>query len=705
MVQICGSKPSECMLGFFLRISLSNIFIAVIFVLNTIAVHNAYAQTDRSYEVRKIQFEGNRTLKEDQLRSVMQTVETPGSFWKFIYKNISEAVGQKPQYFDQLVFSADYIRLQKLYENKGFFHAQIDTSFSFDDKSSKVSIRIQIQEGRRSYIDTLKYNGLEELPPDIQRKIETNSIVRVGQPYDINVIDAELRRIVTLLANSGYVNAKVENVEAKRYASTNNFTVVYSFSPGERYRFGKISIVYDSLSVEKVDSTIILRHVDFAEGDFYSEEKRIRSERNLNRLGVFDASRIEHVPSKEVTLEPFVPVQINVRTRPFQELAPEIGINDENNAFNVSLGAEYNHRNFWGGARNFSMSLRASIQSIQNFSFKNFFTEKRLKDSSLVARVDFNAQLVQPFFIDNKTSIRSSITGIVDKQRAYYLPVIRWQTGVTNQAATFTKIFLDWNLEYSNPTALATQLDTVIGAYEQQLNSILTFTIQRDKRNDVFYPSEGFFHSLSVEEAGFLPRAFGSSLNITLPYSQYVKSTVLGQWYWDPTEKNKFIWALRGRVGLALLYGKGDVEIPLTQRYFSGGSGSLRGWKARELGIVPRRDLGGNALIEWSLEGRWNPLQNAGSFLFLNLSKFTFVGFFDVGNLWAKPSDIRPSQVAMDGGIGIRYNTVAGPIRIDFGMRVFDPDAATGHQWIYQKIFFKETVASGQIHLGVGHTF
>ncbi len=59
----------------------------------------------------------------------------------------------------------------------------------------------------------------------------------------------------------------------------------------------------------------------------------------------------------------------------------------------------------------------------------------------------------------------------------------------------------------------------------------------------------------------------------------------------------------------------------------------------------------------------------------------------------------------MDGGIGIRYNTVAGPIRIDFGMRVFDPDAATGHQWIYQKIFFKETVSSGQIHLGVGHTF
>jgi hypothetical protein len=55
-------------------------------------------------------------------------------------------------------------------------------------------------------------------------------------------------------------------------------------------------------------------------------------------------------------------------------------------------------------------------------------------------------------------------------------------------------------------------------------------------------------------------------------------------------------------------------------------------------------------------------------------------------------------------GFGLRYNTIAGPIRIDIGMKLYDPDAKT-NQWITQKKFFPETVSQGIIHLGVGHIF
>jgi outer membrane protein assembly factor BamA len=65
---------------------------------------------------------------------------------------------------------------------------------------------------------------------------------------------------------------------------------------------------------------------------------------------------------------------------------------------------------------------------------------------------------------------------------------------------------------------------------------------------------------------------------------------------------------------------------------------------------------------------------------------------------------MRLSEIAMAIGFGLRYNTVAGPIRIDFGMKLYDPDATT-RQWITQKRFFPDTFRQGVIHFGVGHTF
>lgn len=677
-----------------------NLLIVLIFT-----VAHTHAQGTEGYEIDKIVFEGNRSINEEQLRSVLMLRETPSKFWKFIYRHISEAVGQAPEYFDPVVFTADYHRLKQFYERHGFFTATIDTALHVNTEEKTVTINYRINEGKRSSIDTIIYRGLDDLPHDVYGALFKEPSIKVGDPYELDRLEGELRRIVTILANSGYVHARVERVEAKRYASTNNFTVVYAFQPGDRFRFGTITVVYDTTSRERLHPAIILRHLDFTEGEYYSEEKKVQSERNLNRLGVFDVSRIENLTTEEMHETHTVPVLVTVRTRSFQELAPEIGINDENNAFNVSFGVGYSHRNLLGGAQNFTTSLRMSIQSIHTFQIKKLFSDDRLKDSSLVAKVDWNMQFVQPYFINNRTIFRVALTASIDKQRAYYLPVLRWQTGVTTQAATFTKVFLDWNLEYSNPTALATQADTVIGLYERQLNSIITFTIQRDKRNDIFYPSSGFFHSLTLEEAGFLPRTVGPLINNTIPYSQYIKTVVFGYWYWDPTKREKFIWAAKAKVGAAFLYGHAAANLPLTQRFFAGGSGSMRGWKARSLGVVQRRDLGGNALVEGSIEGRWNPLQNAGSFLFFDASKFSFVGFIDAGNMWSRPAEIRFSQISMDIGIGLRYNTVAGPIRFDFGMRLYDPDQPKGNQWIFQRRFFKETVASGVFHLGVGHTF
>jgi outer membrane protein insertion porin family len=674
-----------------------------------ISVLTSYAQIPgQQYEVGQLIIEGNKQLTDDQLLNIIHTRETPAALWKWIYGWFNKEFlgGQKPEYFDPGIFAADYHQLKLFYSENGFFHCQIDTSIRIFPEKEKVSLSFSIKEGRRSIIDTVRYLGFENLTSDVLEELASNKQIDVKEPFVQTKVEAELHRIVGIFANNGYVNVKVVSLEAQHYTSTDNFSVVFTFNPGKRYRFGKITVAQDSAAKQKIDPAVVLRHLDFTDGEYYGEQKKIESERNLNRLGVFESTKIENaIPdvSSEVTN---IPVRVLVRTRSFQEVTPEVGVNDENNAFNVLIGVGYNHRNIFGGAENFSANLRFNIQSLNSGTL---LKDNALKDSALVSKVELTTQLILPYFINNKTSLSFALSGMLDKQASYYIPSLSGRIGTQSQTATYTRLYVDWNLQLSDPKKVATQKDTInqtLG-FIKQFNSFVTITLQRDKRNDYFYPSAGIFQSISIEEGGFFPRVFGKTLGLDLPYSQYVKFTLDGQWYFDPSNQRNFIWATRWRAGAAFLYGNSPLaDIPLTQRFYSGGSGSVRGWRARALGApimsVTQRDQGSNALFEGNIEGRWNLFKGDGYLWFLDLEKISVVVFYDCGNIWTAPKKFRPDEVAMAFGFGLRYNTVAGPIRIDFGMKLYDPDSRL---WVTQKRFFQETWKEGVLHFGVGHTF
>jgi outer membrane protein insertion porin family len=682
--------------------------IILIILLISIGASLSHAQeVDHGYEVGSIRFEGNNELNNDQLLNVIRTRETPWAVWKWIYKRFDKEIlgGQRPVFFDPIIFASDYQNLKSFYADNGFFHAHVDSSIVISPDNEKVLLTFSIAEGRRSLIDTIVYEGLAGLPPDMQEELSLNKQITLGMPYIRTNVEAEYKRIVGLCMNNGYMNMKLAAADARHYASTDNISVIFVFKLGKRFTFGKISVEQDTASQQYINSTVVLEHLDFSAGEYYGEEKRIESERNLNRLGIFESTKIENTIPDSSSGITQIPVRILVRTRPFQELTPEVGINDENNAFNVLVGIGYNNRNLFGGAENFTTNLRLNVQSLQIGKILN---GNMLRDSSLISKAELTTQLVWPYFINNKTSISAAASLMLDKQSTYYIPSISFRVGTQSQTATYTRLFVDWNLQLSDPQTVTTLKDTSIGTeWTKQFNSFIMVTLQRDKRNDIFYPSSGIFQSISFEEGGLFPRAFDRPLGLDLPYSQYVKLTLDGQWYWDPSNKRDLIWAARFRTGGALLYGGSPLkDIPLTQRYYSGGSGSVRGWRARDLGAMADtlRNQGGDAMFEGTIEARLNPFKR-GSLGFLDLEKLSFVLFYDCGNIWSKPGQMRLSEIAMAFGVGIRYNTIAGPIRIDFGMKLYDPDPLASRHWITQKRFFPETLKQGVIHLGVGHTF
>ncbi len=670
----------------------------------------AAQDSTREYEVASIRFVGNETLRDDVLLGVMQTRQTPAAIWKFLYK-ISEKLGDKPEYFDPLLFDGDYQRLKTFYHDQGFFLSKIDTSVHFDVKAKAVELMFRIDEGPRYVIDTIRYVGFEHLPSILLEEIEAAPVVKTGDPFVMEQVVAERSRIVTAFYNNGFVDVRMDSVVAHRYDATKSITLIFAFTRGNRFVFGPITVLQDTTVRERVKDGVILRHLDFKQGDFYSEAKRIESERNLNRLGIFEASRVEPiVVAKSDTLLD-IPMSVFVRPRPFQELVPEIGINDENNAFNIQIGLGYNNRNFYGGARNFSTRLRLQVQSIQDVDFSRVFGGTGLRDSSLLGSAELSIRLIQPYFINNKTTFTPSLSYLLEKKTpGYYNPILIGRLGVASQLARYTTGSIEWNLErvafeIVDPAARVPAPDSLERDRRPQFNSIITFTMQRDKRNDIFNPSAGFVHSGSIEEAGLLPSAFGGLFGSKLPYSTYYKLSGFLQWYWDPSGHREVIWALRVRGGIAELYGNSPAPVPITRRFFAGGSGSIRGWKARELGALPDRSEGGTALFEGNLEARWNPLKDAGKFAFIEFNRLSFVFFYDIGNVWTEVKRVRTSEFAMAAGVGFRYDTVAGPVRIDLGFRVYDPAAPRDHQWITQKRFFGETLANIVPHIGIGHAF
>ena len=143
-------------------------------------------------------------------------------------------------------------------------------------------------------------------------------------PYQDARAAAEIVRILDLLANNGYPTARFDVEHSAKYKSsaTKNFVPVFVFIVGKQFRFGDISIHVDPPR-EDITDNLSLRQLDFQPGEIYSLEKKISSERNLNRVGLFESARIDHPTFADTSAMPSVPIDIFVRPRARNELSPE----------------------------------------------------------------------------------------------------------------------------------------------------------------------------------------------------------------------------------------------------------------------------------------------------------------------------------------------------------------------------------------------
>jgi outer membrane protein assembly factor BamA len=667
------------------------------------------------FEINSVSFEGNQTLSGAELQAQLTTRSTPGLFGKLL-SSISQNMGPPDEFLDLAALSGDLERLRTYYESRGFSETDIDTTLEYDHDDLEVDITIRIEEGYRSIVDSLQIRGLEEASPLILENLAAAPVLSQGDPYNVALLEEEVRRIVRILNDNGYARAAFvqDSSWARRYASTRNYDVLLVFVMRGPYAFGPVTVTQqiDFAKGEEprpdITTDLVMDHLDYEPGELFSLQKKLNSESNLNRLGIFELRAIDLVIPRESDSSNVVPSLINIRPLDKHELAPDLFISDEDGAFNLGTGLGYTNRNFLGGGKRFSTRLRFRTQTLREFP--DFFA----RNSDAIANLDLTFELSTPYVFSNRNTGSWSLSFVLDKQIPYLQNIVRSKLGLVMRSGRFTTNYLDWIIESVTlqvndnfePSDQDEETQRAIRLLqEQQQNSILSFTVSRDRSNDLFTPSAGFINTVTLEESGLLPSLL-KNLIPNIRYTQFYRAVLMGRWYMDVSESRFSVLALKVRAGWEGKYGESHSDtsrvIPQTHRFFAGGGSSVRGWGSRDLIARGDPQLGGNLLYEASAELRTNIFQGLRNSI---LDKVWLVTFLDIGNLWRQVGDFQLKSIAAAFGLGFRYDTLFGPFRIDWGLRLYNPMAPEGQQWVSQKKLFGQTFKEGVFHFGIGHAF
>jgi outer membrane protein assembly factor BamA len=182
----------------------------------------------------------------------------------------------------------------------------------------------------------------------------------------------------------------------------------------------------------------------------------------------------------------------------------------------------------------------------------------------------------------------------------------------------------------------------------------------RDNRDNLMNATRGRLRSLTVM---FAPKIFGADTGFTKVYFQEQHNYRLGEY---------LVAALSLRAGWILNH-SGEADVPISEKFFAGGSSTLRAYETEEAGPldpVTQEPLGGNALILGNAELRF-PIYRL----------FHGALFYDTGNVFADMSSVNWKDVSQIVGFGLRINTPVVPIRLDFGLSLKDIPNAKDNQF------------------------
>jgi outer membrane protein insertion porin family len=565
------------------------------------------------------------------------------------------------QPFVQARLDADVAAIAADYRRRGYasvavsHREQVDASPGTPAGERGIEVQLEISEGARTVVGAVLLEG--NVAIDTARLAPLAS-VRIGEPFDPRAIEADKDRFLIEYANAGYRMARVESDVALNDERTDT-RIRYLIHEGAQVLVDHILVIGN----RRISENTIRRELVLVPGQPLGLAAINESQRRLGDLGLFRRVTISEL---QHGTEARRDVLVAVEEAPSTTLGYGGGVEFqkvETSEFAPRGFFELGRRNLWGKNRSLNLYSRISVRR------RDVGASASTDGTGAYSTTEYRVvgSYREPRFLQTPADLQMSLlfeqgsrTSFSFRRRSVRVEVSRRFSRTLSLVGQYSLERNDLLEERLNPT----DKPLIDRLFPSVRLSTFSATTLRDTRDDPIDPASGSLFGLTGELA-LVP--LGSEIGFAKTFLQAFTYRKL------PFDR-RLVFAGGLRVGLgtgfprtATVPGQPDVtvrDLPANERFFGGGDTTVRGFQLDHLGAPATFDRdgqpkGGHALVILNGELRLDVWRDVG-----------LVGFLDLGNVFAKVTDIGPGHLRASAGIGIRYRSPVGPLRFDMGFKL-----------------------------------
>lgn len=515
-------------------------------------------------------------------------------------------------YYYPEIFSDDLDNLILFYRQNGYLDARIaDTSAVVDSTGKVVDIAIAIEEGIRTHVEGVTIFGNEHFPDSVLRPYLG---LKKGDPLRRPVIENAVAAMLWLYAEHGYLDA---SVTPQVQISTEAHLAVVDYAVRERQQ-ARIDSVMVTESV-RTKRYVITRELSFTKGEIIKYSRLLQSQRRLYLTGLFESAFVRPVAaaSGDSTRKDIL---IEIKERPSSELGMSVGYGTIEK-FRGRI--ELTTKSLAGTARQAGLAIEA-----------NFISQK------------ISGSFSEPWTLGTRWKTDLNLFGVLRQEPAYHTQSFGASLTMGRKLTTNTTASIAYRFENTDFTQI--DVAAMLNGVDPRIRS-LTFSIMHDTRDNLFDPQGGWYALWSNEIAGSFLQGSNTFARVLVSLKHFRplghRATVAG--------------SIQG--GWMDSFGSSE-DIPLNERFYTGGPTTLRGFGYQMAGPLDENSepLGGKFKLVWNvIEVRSAVYKLLGA-----------AAFLDVGNVWTDIKDFDLSSWRADAGGGLRLNTPIGIVRVDCGVNL-----------------------------------
>lgn len=593
----------------------------------------------RRARIRDIDFIGNQALSHRRLR---------------------KALGIRPAFlffggkYNEEKLETGLDNIVDTYGNVGHLEAQIvSTDINYTPSGKRMELDITVAEGPQYKVDTLEVaNNVVFDDDELVKVVE----VRPGDVHNKGQVAEDASLIEKGYQDAGYVNATVTpQVTLDREQHTTH--VVHRVQEQDLKYLNEIEITGNTVTRDDV----IRRQLLIAPGDRYDGTAIKLSEQRLQGTRYFDAVRITLHDLEDYDQYSDLLVDVEEgKTNNFNfgaGYSTDEGISGfaELKFTNFDIG---NWPRFSGGGQIFSARIQLG-ETTSRYSIS--FTDPEILGQPLAFGFDI---FDESYKYRRESDYTEDTRGGQIRFGKMLSPFVTARTSFRYVDVDYSEF--GWRWLYTPTWRREMQPSTTIAN---------TWSIERDSTFNSADAATGSRHILAGTVGGF-----GGD-------NEFLKLEHESKWYFPIRKDNRLVLSYRTSEGLVVPYGSSDW-VPISERFFAGGSSTVRGYESRDIGPRARR--------MWLFDDKKEPI--GGELRLLNNVElrykltdiFRLYTFVDAGGVWKETGDFDLGGIKYSAGIGFGADVPRlGPVRVDYAVPINPED--------YQ--------GSGRLHLSTGFSF